>query len=379
MHLEDFKAGNFVQQTSGYKAFIPNEINLTFTWRDPSINTLLETATLALGKLNSFSQFVPDIALFIHMHVIKEATESSRIEGTQTNIEEALVKESEINPERRNDWLEVKNYISAMNYAIEKLETLPVSSRLMKETHRILLSDVRGNHKLPGQFRTSQNWIGGASIKDAVFIPPPHHMVEQLMGDLENFIHNDGAKVPHLIRIALVHYQFETIHPFLDGNGRIGRLLITLYLISNKIIDKPILYLSDFFEKHKGLYYDNLMATRRNNDPCQWIKFFLEGISQTCEAASLRLKEIMHLRNDCQGARIITLGKKAATAKQLLDYLFLQPIVNAQEVAEQLKVSQVTAYKILNDFIELKILKETTGFKRNRHFVFEEYLAIFHN
>jgi Fic family protein len=197
------------------------------------------------------------------------------------------------------------------------------------------------------------------------------------MGDLENFIHNESLEVPHLIKIALAHYQFETIHPFLDGNGRVGRLMIPLYLIDNKIIEKPILYLSDFFEKNRWSYYDNLMAVRKNNDLGQWIKFFLEGINQTCQAASQRLLKIMELRHDCQGARIITLGKKAPNAKKLLDYLFTQPIVTAQEIANELGISAVSTYKMLSDFIDIGILKEMTGFKRNRFFVFREYLDIF--
>lgn len=378
MDIKQFKAGLIVKQSTGYRSFIPETINHTFTWQDPVINTLLEKATLQLGALNSFSQFVPDIELFIKMHVVKEATESSRIEGTQTNIEEALVKQSEVNPEKRNDWLEVHNYIRAMNYAITRLNKLPLSSRLLKETHKILLDGVRGEHKLPGAFRSSQNWIGGASLNDAVFIPPPCHEVERLMGDLENFIHSTEITVPHLIKIALAHYQFETIHPFLDGNGRIGRLMITLYLIENRIIEKPVLYLSDFFEKHKGLYYDNLMAVRRNHDLSQWIRFFLEAISQTCEIASKSLQQIMQLRRDCEGNRIIHLGKKVPNAKKLLDYLFTQPVITAQQVSDLLNISLVSAYKIANDFERIGILKETTGFKRNRFFIFKEYLDIFH-
>lgn len=378
MDIKNFVAGTTIKQVTGYKSFMPNDINQTFTWQEPTINIALEKATLQLGALNSFSQFVPDISLFIRMHVVKEATVSSRIEGTQTNIEEALIKQSEINPEKRNDWQEVNNYIKAIDYAIPRLETLPLSSRLLKETHKILLNSVRGEHKLPGEFRSTQNWIGGASINDAVFVPPPFHEINRLMGDLENFIHNDDIAVPHLIKIALAHYQFETIHPFLDGNGRIGRLMITLYLIENKIIDKPILYLSDFFEKHKGLYYDNLMTVRSTNNLTQWIKFFLEGVNQTCEIASKSLQQIMKLRQDCEGTRIITLGKKVPNAKKLLDYLFTQPIVTAQNIADVLTISQVSAYKIIGDFMNAGILKETTGFKRNRFFVFKEYLDIFH-
>lgn len=378
MDIKDFKAGSFVSQPGGYKSFIPEPLNHTFTWDEPAINVLLEKATLHLGALNSFSQFVPDIDLFIRMHVIKEATISSRIEGTQTKIEEALVKKNEINPEKRDDWQEVNNYIKAMNHAIQRMEKLPLSSRLLKECHKILLDNVRGEHKLPGEFRSSQNWIGGASINDAIFVPPPYHEVNSLMGDLENFIHNEEIAVPHLIKIAIAHYQFETIHPFLDGNGRIGRLMITLYLINNKIIEKPILYLSDFFEKHKGLYYDNLTAVRIKNDLTQWIKYFLEAINQTSDKASQSLKQIMQLRHDCLGNRIIKLGRKVPNAKKLLDHLFTQPILNAQNIAELLNISQVSAYKIISDFVNAGILIETTGFKRNRYFIFKEYLDIFY-
>jgi Fic family protein len=378
LKIEEFKAGTFIQQQAGFKSFMPSQINTSFIWEDSSINILLEKATLQLGALNSFSMFVPDIDLFIKMHVLKEATVSSRIEGTQTNMEEALIRQSELDPEKRDDWMEVANYTSAMNFAIDKLATLPLSSRLIKETHSVLMTNARGKHKLPGEFRTSQNWIGGASINDSVFVPPPYSEVEALMNDLEKFLHNDTIQVPHLIRIAIIHYQFETIHPFLDGNGRIGRLMITLYLISNRILDKPILYLSDFFEKHKGLYYDNLMGVRRKDDLIQWIKFFLEAVNQTSEIAARSLQNIMKLRHDCQGTRILSLGKKIPNAKKLLDYLFTQPIVNAQDVATALEVSLVSAYKIIDDFVEIKILSEMTGYKRNRNFIFREYIDQFH-
>ncbi|MGN6493520.1 MAG: Fic family protein [Agriterribacter sp.] len=379
MDLKHFKAGNWILQPTGYKSFIPEPVNQTFTWQDAGINILLEKATLQLGALNSFSHFVPDIDLFIRMHVVKEATESSRIEGTQTNIEEALVKQSDINPEKRNDWQEVNNYINAMNQAIVRLQTLPLSSRLLRETHAILLDGVRGEHKLPGQFRSSQNWIGGASLNDAVFIPPHHQEISRLMGDLENFLHNDQISVPHLIKIAIAHYQFETIHPFLDGNGRIGRLLITLYLMENKIINKPVLYLSEFFEKYKNLYYDNLTNVRRHNDLIQWIRFFLEAVIQTCGKATRSLQQIMQLKQDCEGGKIIHFGKRAPNAKRLLDYLFTQPIVTSQQVAEALDISLVSSYKIIDDFMKAGILQETTGFKRNRFFLFKEYLDIFHS
>ncbi|HXR83331.1 MAG TPA: Fic family protein [Hanamia sp.] len=378
MDIKNFKSGTEVKQPTGYKSFIPNEINHPFIWTDASINILLEKATLQIGSLNSYSKFVPDIDLFIKMYVVKEATVSSRIEGTQTNIEEALINQTDINPQKRDDWQEVNNYIQAMNYAISRMENFPLSSRLLKETHTVLLNNVRGKHKLPGEFRSSQNWIGGASLSDAIFIPPPFHDLNRLMGDFENFIHNEDISVPHLIKIAIAHYQFETIHPFLDGNGRIGRLLISLYLIDNKIIEKPVLYLSDFFEKNKALYYDNLMQVRKTNNLTQWIKFFLEAVNQTSRKASESLQQIMLLRHDCEGKRIISLGKKIPNAKKLLDYLYTQPIVNSQQVADAVAVSKVSAYKLMGDFIKIGILSETTGFKRNRFFIFKEYLDIFH-
>jgi Fic family protein len=216
-----------------------------------------------------------NINLFIHLHITKEAVISSRIEGTRTGIDEALLPEEEISPEKRDEWREVANYIKAMNTAIKNLQHLPLSTRLLRETHGILMQGVRGEHKNPGEFRRSQNWIGGTSPSDAFFVPPAHPHINELMGDLENFLHNQDISVPALVRIAIAHYQFETIHPFLDGNGRIGRLLITLFLVSERILDQPLLYLSVFFEKKRTLYYDNLQQVRDNNDLLSWIKYFL--------------------------------------------------------------------------------------------------------
>ena len=236
IELEKYTAGHFEKGAGGYNYFVPAEINKQWNWKNPEINALLERAAIKLGELNSYAKLVPNIDLFIQLHVTKEAVVSSRIEGTKTNMDEALLSEEEVAPERKNDWKEVNNYIKALNEAIKELETLPISSRLIKQTHLTLLSSVRGENKSPGDFRRSQNWIGGSSPADAVFVPPHHQYVETLMGDLENFLHNDEIKVPSLIRIAIAHYQFETIHPFLDGNGRIGRLLITLYLVDSGIL-----------------------------------------------------------------------------------------------------------------------------------------------
>ncbi|MBL0884098.1 MAG: Fic family protein, partial [Chitinophagaceae bacterium] len=271
----------------------------------------------------------------------------------------------------------VNNYIEALNSSINLLKDLPLSSRLLKSAHKILLRGVRGENKLPGEFRRSQNWIGGSSLLSAVFIPPIWEEVDPLMGDAENFLHNEDVGLTNLIKIAIAHYQFETIHPFLDGNGRIGRLMITLYLVEKGIIQKPVLYLSDFFEKNREQYYDNLTRVRTQNDLLKWVKFFLIGVIETCESSSQTLKSILQLKKECEEKRIYTLGKKVKTAKILLDYLFQQPIVDAETVASQTKVSLVSSYKLLDDFVRLKILREMTGAKRNRLFVFDEYFTLF--
>ncbi|MFC3812843.1 Fic family protein [Lacihabitans lacunae] len=377
INLEKYVAGKQIKHQTGYTYFMPNEINDSWIWEDQSINTLLEKAAIKLGELNSFSRLVPNIDLFIQLHVTKEAVVSSRIEGTQTQMDEALLDEDEISPERKNDWVEVNNYIKALNQAIKELETLPISSRLIKKTHQILLDSVRGEHKQPGEFRTSQNWIGGNSLADAVFIPPNQIYVNELMGDLEKFLHNEDINVPALVKIGIAHYQFETIHPFLDGNGRIGRLLITLFLVDQKILNKPLLYLSAFFEKNKGLYYDNLTFVRSKNDMKQWLKYFLVGVAETAEMATQTLSNVLELKARLEMNINTNFGKRANNATILLQHLFKKPVIHVNQVKEITNSSYKTANDLVTEFVNAGILKEMTGQSRNRVFVFDEYIKLF--
>ncbi|MBN1698231.1 MAG: Fic family protein [Spirochaetales bacterium] len=376
MDTKDFMAGIY-KKADNYRYFMPEKINRAFIWTDTMLNEILEKASLKLGELNSFSRLVPDTDMFILMYIVKEAVISSRIEGTRTNIEEAFAEESDIDPEKRDDWKEVKNYVNAMNQAINDLEKLPLSNRLIRKTHEILLSGSRGETKTPGEFRKSQNWIGGVSLGDAVFIPPSHIELPELLSDFEKFLHNSDIHVPHLVKIAIAHYQFETIHPFLDGNGRIGRLLITLYLVANGILEKPLLYLSDFFNKNKTLYYDNLTFVRTKNDLNQWIRFFLTGVIDTAENGVATLRKIIALKETIEHDHIMKMGKRLQTGLALLHGILRQPLVSAKDVQEMTRLSPKAANDIIDIFIEKNILVETTGYRRNRSYLFESYIRMF--
>ena len=375
MKLEAFQSGHPRQQYQ-YRSFAPMSINQEWTWDDATINTLLEQANRALGELNAYSLIVPDIDLFIEMHVVKEAQTSSRIEGTQTGIDEAVLSEAQIRPEKRDDWREVRNYIDAVNQAVDELKTLPLSNRLLRQAHATLMRGVRGEHKQPGEFRASQNWIGGSSLTDAVFIPPHPSEVSDLMGDLEKFWHNDAIAVPHLIRIAISHYQFETIHPFLDGNGRIGRLLIPLYLVSHGLLAKPALYLSDFFERNRASYYDALMRVRVSNDLVHWVRFFLTGMMETAAKGRDVFGRILTLRTEVEHA-VLALGKRAPNARASLNILYRKPIVTAGELGLALAVSAPTAQVLVRELLRLGVLVEISGQERGRVYAFQRYLDLF--
>lgn len=375
MSITNFRSGNLVQRYQ-YKSFEPSKVNVEWLIDNAELQLLLSQADIKLGELNAFSQLIPDVDFFIKMHILKEGTKSSRIEGTQTNIDDAVQKEEYIEAEKKDDWLEVHNYVDAMNQSINALNNLPLSNRLLKQAHKTLMTGVRGNQKTPGEFRKSQNWIGGASLQDAVFIPPHESSVDDLMTDLEKFLHNENLAIPQLIKIGIAHYQFETIHPFLDGNGRIGRLLITLYLVSNNLLSKPTLYLSDFFEKHRLLYYDNLTRVRTHNDLKQWLKFFLEGVRATSENSIQTFKNIIKLRSEAE-AKIVKLGKKQEMAREFLQHLYSSPMIDSSDVVKLFQINISTALRLIDDFVKLGILKEITGQKRNRNFVFEGYVKLF--
>jgi len=372
--MNTFQSGKYVNQ-GYYKAFIPSEINRKWNLDNMEVIKLLSQADRQLGRLDMYSNYV-NIDLYVSMHIAKEATQSSRIEGTQTNMEEAFMEKDDLSKEKRNDWEEVQNYIEAMNLAVKELDELPFSSRLIKKAHKILLQGVRGEGKMPGEYRSSQNWIGGASIDDATFVPPPHAAIAELMSDLEKFANDESNSIPDLLKIALIHYQFETIHPFLDGNGRAGRLLISLYLVSSGILKKPILYLSDYFERNRTYYYDNLMRVRTHNDLAQWFKFFLVGIIETAKKGIQTFDGIMQLQTTIDD-RLKSLGGKANDVRKVISSLYSNPVTDANKVKEIIEKSNVSAYKLIASLEELGILKEVTGGQRSKIYIFDEYISLF--
>ena len=376
MDLSDFVSGT-TEERYEYRAFLPAHIYHPWLISDPQVLQLLGQADRALGELNAFAQLIPDIDFFITMYVAKEATQSSRIEGTQTNIEDAFKKVEDLDPEERDDWSEVQNYIQAVNHSISSLERLPLSNRLLRETHAILLQGVRGEHKMPGEFRTSQNWIG-VSLKNAVFVPPHHDHVPPLMSDLERFLNDPDIVVPPLIKIAIAHYQFETIHPFLDGNGRLGRLMISLYLASEKLLSKPALYLSDYFERNKTAYIDHLMAVRQGNHMRQWLIFFLHGVEETARQSADVFRHILDLKERVEREVLPRFShRRQENAQALVRQLYARPIIDVKAVTQLLSTTPNTASSLITDLVTHGVLEEITGQRRNRLFLFRDYLALF--
>ncbi len=338
----------------------------------------MEEAARAIGELNAYSNSIPDVDFFIQMHIAKEALSSTRIEGTVTELDEIFLEEKNINPERIDDRRKVLNYIQAMNQAIQELKDLPFCMRLIKNAHKTILSGVRGEKKFPGKIRNTQNWIGGKTIQNARFIPPHQNDVLDCLTDLERFWHCTKYPLPHLIKIAITHYQFETIHPFCDGNGRVGRLMITLYLISFGLLNKPTLYLSEYFDEMRQDYYDAFDKVRNKNDIESWIRFFLDGMLATaCNSKSV-LEAIVNLRSAYEDLLRCRLGpKRRILGFRLLQKLFSKPTVTIDAIAKSLNISFQTASSLVTDLEKIGLLKEKTGFSRNRIFELWEYMDLF--
>lgn len=334
MKLEEYKSGEYVKMNA-YKAFIPSKINYNWGWDDTKLDKLLAEANRQIGELNAYSLLIPNVDLYIKMHVKIEANKSSRIEGTRTTVEEDLLDVTDINPEKRDDWEEVQNYVKATNYGVERIrEGFPVCTRLIREIHEILMQGVRGEHKTPGEFRVSQNWIGGSMPSTAVYVPPPHTEVAKCLSDFEKFINNEEIDTPDLIKIAILHYQFESIHPFLDGNGRIGRLLIPLYIQSKGMLEKSCLYISDYIERNKDTYYDMLTRVRTHNDMIGWIKFFLEAVIETSKTAKEKFRNVVELTMEMDKV-IMDLSVKPENARKVLDVLYDEPVISRKKILEK--------------------------------------------
>lgn len=376
MKLEEYKSGEYVKMND-YKAFIPSKINYNWGWDDTKLDKLLAEANRQIGELNAYSLLIPNVDLYIKMHVKIEANKSSRIEGTRTTVEEDLLDVSDINPEKRDDWEEVQNYVKATNYGVERIrDGFPVCTRLIREIHEILMQGVRGEHKTPGEFRTSQNWIGGSMPSTAVYVPPPHTEVAECLSDFEKFINNEEIDTPDLVKIAILHYQFESIHPFLDGNGRIGRLLIPLYIQSKGMLEKSCLYISDYIERNKDTYYDMLTRVRTHNDMIGWIKFFLEAVIETSKTAKEKFRKVVELTVEMDKI-IVNLPVKSDNAKKVINVLYNEPIINRKKLCNITKIKEGTIKNIINCLLENDIIVETTGYSRNQIFTFQKYTDLF--
>jgi Fic family protein len=373
------RSGRYVNQPTGYKAFIPSPLPPDPPLRtDDEIMALLGDAALALGRLDGLAVNLPNPDLFVSMYVRKEAVLSSQIEGTQATLDDVLAFEVEAAKEGiPADAAEVVNYVRAMSYGNRRLQTLPLSLRLIREIHRELMHGVRGSERLPGEFRTSQNWIGapGSTLADAAFGPPPPHEMTRALGDLEKFLHADSP-LPLLIRCALTHAQFETIHPFLDGNGRVGRLLITFMLCHGGVLARPLLYLSYYFKANRNEYYDRLNRIRFEGDWESWVRFFLRGVADVAKQAAETAMKILDLRARCDEKLRRAKIRGTATALRLLDQLFEHPVTTAATVGAWLDVSKPTANDLLATFEKAGLLRETTGLTRGRVFAFEPYLKL---
>jgi Fic family protein len=375
------RSGRYIKQPTGYRAFIPDPLPPKPPIAlDEEMWNLLSKADLAVGRLDGSTETLPNPDLFVFMYVRREAVLSSQIEGTQASLIDVLEFEAEAaEPGRPDDVGEVVNYVAAMNHGLERLEKLPVSLRLIREIHAKLMHGVRGAERDPGEFRKSQNWVGppGSTLANARYVPPPPHEMRQALDNFEKFLHQEHP-MPALIKVGIAHSQFETVHPFLDGNGRVGRLLITFLLCEKEILKRPLLYLSHFFKLNRAEYYDRLQAVRDRGDWEGWLKFFLQGVAQVAEEATLNARRIVKMREEHRQLILSRLGRASAKGLQLLERLYFRPIVSVQTVAEITGLSFANANSLSRQLEAVGLLRETTGRKRNRRFSYDPYLRLFH-
>ena len=374
------RAGRYVRQPTGYRAFLPSALP-----PDPPVDLagplreLLSQADYALGRLEGAILTLPNPDLFVFMYVRKEAVLSSQIEGTQSSLQNLLAAEARLqDPDTPADVAEVVNYVRAMHHGLKRLHELPVSVRLIREIHAELMRGVRGGRLTPGEVRISQNWIGpgGCGLAEATFVPPPPHEVPRALADLERFLHAD-APLPPLVQVGLAHAQFETIHPFLDGNGRVGRLLITFLLVEKGLLSRPVLYLSHYFKRHRAEYYDRLQAVRDDGDWEGWLDFFLRGVAEVSREAAATAAAILRMREEYRARITDRLGRAAGNGHRIMDRLFDQPIVNVATVRDWLGVTPAGANNLVRRLVGIGLLREITGYARNRRFRFDPYLRLF--
>ena len=375
------RAGRYLLQPAGYRAFLPAPLPPHPPIRMAGrIQTLLSAADRALGRLDGVIHTLPQSGLFMLMYIRKEAVLSSQIEGTQSSLQDVLAAEAHfLSPRSRGDEGDVLNYIRAMNYGLERLSDLPLSVRLIREIHEKLLDGVRGGRLAPGELRRTQNWIGasGSTVNEAVFVPPPPGEVPGALGALELFLHREDDGIPPLVRIGLAHAQFETIHPFLDGNGRIGRLLIAFFLCSRGVLSQPVLYLSHFFKQHRAEYYERLQAVRDRGDWEAWLAFFLRGVAEVGNAAVETARRILDLRETHRAGVTAHLGRAAGNGHRVLEALYREPVITVPRVREFAGLGYPAANNLVARFVEIGILKEIDERKRNRAFIYLDYIRIF--
>lgn len=376
------RAGQYTKQPTGYRAFIPSPLPPEPPIKlEGDLQNLLSQADRALGRLDGSIQTLPHPDLFVAMYVRKEAVLSSQIEGTQSSLQDVLVAEARVlSSKRPSDVGEIFNYVGAMNYGLERLQNLPISIRLIREIHAKLLTGTRGQHMTPGELRNSQNWIGpnGCTLTEATFVPPPPHEVPIALSNLERFLHAE-TPFPLLIKIGLAHAQLETIHPFLDGNGRIGRLLITFLLCEKKVLLKPVLYLSYFFKRYRQQYYEHLQAVRDEGTWEHWLTFFLNGVFEVSQQATNTARQILSLREQHRQLIIDQLGRAAGNGHRVLEHLYQNPIVSITDVQQLIGTTYPAANNLVTRIVKHGILQELTGQKRNRRFIYMDYIRLFHD